>query len=96
MGLVARFDHDANDGLIIDVVIDLSSDAILDVHLDNHSVPLIVMFILDVAADVDGNLSFYREGPNREKLTVKKIINKEIFFFHRLCPLQTVKNRRKP
>ena len=38
----------------------------------------------------------YREGANREKLTVKKIINKEMFFFHRLCPLQTVKNRRKP
>ena len=37
-----------------------------------------------------------REGVNREKLTVKKIINKEMFFFHRLCPLQTVKNRRKP
>ena len=37
-----------------------------------------------------------REGANREKLTVKKIINKEMFFFHRLCPLQTVKNRRKP
>ena len=27
---------------------------------------------------------------------MKKIINNEIFFFHRLCPLQTVKNRRKP
>ena len=28
-----------------------------------------------------------REGVNREKLTVKKIINNEMFFFHRLCPL---------
>ena len=28
-----------------------------------------------------------REGANREKLTVKKIINNEMFFFHRLCPL---------
>ena len=30
------------------------------------------------------------------KLTVKKLIDNEMFFFHRLCPLQTVKNRRKP
>ena len=37
-----------------------------------------------------------REGVNREKLTVKKLIDNEMFFFHRLCPLQTVKNRRKP
>ena len=37
-----------------------------------------------------------REGANREKLTVKKLIDNEMFFFHRLCPLQTVKNRRKP
>ena len=36
------------------------------------------------------------EGANREKLTVKKLIDNEMFFFHRLCPLQTVKNRRKP
>ena len=28
-----------------------------------------------------------REGVNREKLTVKKIINNEMFFFHRFCPL---------
>ena len=28
-----------------------------------------------------------QEGANREKLTVKKIINNEMFFFHRLCPL---------
>ena len=33
----------------------------------------------------------FREGANREKLTLKKIINKEILFFHRLRPLQTVK-----
>ena len=39
---------------------------------------------------------FLREGANREKLTVKKLIDNEMFFFHRLCPLQTVKNRRKP
>ena len=32
-------------------------------------------------------LPCYREGANREKLTVKKIINNEMFFFHRLCPL---------
>ena len=38
----------------------------------------------------------FREGVNREKLTVKKLIDNEMFFFHRLCPLQTVKNRRKP
>ena len=37
-----------------------------------------------------------REGVNREKLTVKKLIDNEMSFFHRLCPLQTVKNRRKP
>ena len=29
----------------------------------------------------------FREGANREKLTVKKIINSETFFFRRLCPL---------
>ena len=34
----------------------------------------------------------YTEGVNREKLTVKKIINNEMFSFHRLCPLKTVKN----
>ena len=28
-----------------------------------------------------------REGVNREKLTVKKLIDNEMFFFHRLCPL---------
>ena len=33
-----------------------------------------------------------REGVNREKLTVKKIISITRCFFHRLCPLQTVKN----
>ena len=32
-----------------------------------------------------------REGANREKLTVKKLIDNEMFIFHRLCPLQTVK-----
>ena len=37
-----------------------------------------------------------REGVNREKLTVKKLIENEMFYCHRLCPLQTVKNRRKP
>ena len=36
-----------------------------------------------------------REGANHEKLTVKKLITR-CFFFHRLCPLQTVKSRRKP
>ena len=44
-------------------------------------------------------LTAYREGANREKLTVKKLIDNEMFFFHRLCPLQTVKksapNREK-
>ena len=40
-------------------------------------------------------LLLVREGANREKLTVKKLIDNEMFFFHRLCPLQTVKNRRK-
>ena len=42
------------------------------------------------------NKDFGREGANREKLTVKKLIDNENLFFHRLCPLQTVKNRRKP
>ena len=38
-----------------------------------------------------------REGANREKLTVKKRIDNEMFFFfHRSCPFLTVKNRRKP
>ena len=41
------------------------------------------------------SLSFSREGANREKLTVKKRSSITRFFFHRLCPLQTVKNRRK-
>ena len=31
------------------------------------------------------NIMMSREGANREKLTVKKIINNEMFF-HRLCP----------
>ena len=44
---------------------------------------------------MSGCVSF-REGANREKLTVKKLIDNEMFFFHRLCPLQTVKKRRKP
>ena len=43
-----------------------------------------------------GTSSVCREGANREKLTVKKLIDNEMFFFHRLCPLQTMKNRRKP
>ena len=43
-----------------------------------------------------GNFKMVERGQTREKLTVKKIINKEMFFFYRLCPLQTVKNRRKP
>ena len=34
----------------------------------------------------------FREGANREKLTVKKLIDNEMFFFHRLCPLT---NREK-
>ena len=33
------------------------------------------------------NFETNREGVNREKLTVKKIINNEIFFVHRLRPL---------
>ena len=33
------------------------------------------------------NIARFREGANREKLTVKKLINNEMFFFHRLCPL---------
>ena len=44
----------------------------------------------------EGKGGAIREGANREKLTVKKLIDSEMFFFHRLCPLQTVKNRRKP
>ena len=36
---------------------------------------------------IQGAPGITREGANREKLTVKKIINNEMFFFHRLCPL---------
>ena len=32
-------------------------------------------------------IGYFREGANSEKLTVKKIINNEMFFFHRLRPL---------
>ena len=41
-------------------------------------------------------ISRFREGAHREKLTVRKLINNEKYFFHRLCPLWTVKNWRKP
>ena len=36
--------------------------------------------------------SFNREGVNREKLTVKKIINNEMFFF---SPFMSLTNREK-
>ena len=40
--------------------------------------------------------TFSREGANREKLTVKKLVDTEMFFFHRLCPVKPWKIGVKP
>ena len=47
----------------------------------------VVLYLLNYIARSVIGWVLNREGVNREKLTVKKIINKEMFFFSRLCPL---------
>ena len=46
-------------------------------------------FSVSVLAEsvLESGMDTYREGVNREKLSVKKIIKNEMFFFHRLYPL---------